>query len=130
MKHKGFITLGLVLITALAVGALWATDTNAPGVQTPEPAPLPTHELPGESAPPAEEVGLCAQSTACPTIPCGHEGCTFAITDCNTVDLGVRCCVDNGQLFSCPVGQTVHRQICDCETDCPHLPLSKSNLCQ
>ena len=134
MKHKGIVTLGLILITAFAVGVLWATDTSAPVAATPEPATLPTEkapaDLPGNDTPPVEAVGFCANATPCPTIPCGHEGCTYEITACSSVDLGVPCCVDNGQVFSCGPGETVHRQICDCETDCIHLPLSKSNFCQ
>ncbi len=131
MKHKGLIALGLILITAFAVGVLWATDTSAPVEQTPEPAPLPSDKLPGDDAPPAEEVGLCLQATSCPTVPCGQPGCTIAVPEnCSTVDLGVRCCIDNGELLECAPGKTVHRTTCDCDADCPHLPLSKHNSCE
>jgi hypothetical protein len=75
-------------------------------------AAAPVADAPSAAAPetdslPATPVGPCLNYVQCPTVLC-YGDCLYEFEE-TVVDLGVQCCLDHGQVFSCPSGTTVHR---------------------
>jgi len=104
------MTIGLILITALAAGALWATGTTAPVEDT----QLPDADLP-DTSPPADAVLGCGPILpSCNSGDCSGAGCTVELNTCEFEDLGYQCCNDNGTVLVCDRGQSVWSTTCDC----------------
>ncbi len=105
MKRAFFVIL-IGIVVAVSVGIHVATGSN--GVSTTVASASST--LPKGDGLPAAPITDC--STPCGTNTCGN--CCTDLNDCIDWDLGVSCCTDGGQTFSCPGSETVHRERCPC----------------
>jgi hypothetical protein len=79
---------------------------------------------PSEFCDEANEVCIAA----CPTKTlCGGTGCRSAAPpSCTVSNTNVISCADNGQLLTCPVGQTIHIQTCPCQVIIPGTPCANT----
>jgi len=109
------LTLGLILMVALAAGALWAAGTEGQVEERPDTTQSPDTELPDTSLP-AEEIGLlCGPNLpSCNSGQCSGIGCLIDLNSCEFENLGYQCCSDNGTTLVCDRGETVWSTTCDC----------------
>lgn len=119
MRRTALFVLGLVVLVGIVAASQLTSGQASPKVVNQD------TELP------VTPVYLCSSYVPCPQSTCPPP-CDRGIEE-DTYDLGVPCCVDNGQIWPaaapCPGGQTVHTVTSSCGGDgCPSS--FTTNVCQ